>query len=68
MDELQVEATHATALLSGRVVREVWRHRAAEIAIEFTDGTRIFIHAQGGSVELSITGNVRDDEGESTVL
>jgi hypothetical protein len=67
VDELKEEARNATELLSGKVVRTVWRHRAAEVGIEFTDGTRLFVDANGNSVELSITGNVRDDDGGSLV-
>lgn len=56
-DPLESEAAHATALLAGKVVRTVWRHRTGEVGIEFTDGTRLFVDAQpGGEVELSITG------------
>lgn len=67
VDELGEEARRATELLQGKRVREVWRHRAAEVGIEFTDGTRLFVDAKGDSVELSITGGIRGDDGESTV-
>ncbi len=66
MDELEEEARHATELLSGKCVREVWRHRPAEVGIEFTDGTRLFVDANGDSVELSITGGDRDEDGKDT--
>jgi hypothetical protein len=49
------EADEATEMLSGLTVRVVRRHRLSELLIEFDDGTRLFIHAQG-ALELSITG------------
>ncbi len=51
------EALRATELLAGRTVRVVGRHRAGEVVVEFTDGTRLFVDGQpDSSVELSITG------------
>jgi hypothetical protein len=52
---LESEGRRATELLKGKVVSAIWRHRNGEVAIEFTDGTRLFVdHTQDG-VELSIT-------------
>ena len=53
MDELASEAARATEMLRGRTIRVVRRHRASELLIEFDDGTRLFIDAQG-ALELSI--------------
>jgi hypothetical protein len=54
-DELNQESKHATTLLRGKTVRFVLRHREQEIAIEFTDGIRLFIHHSPTGVEVSIT-------------
>lgn len=56
---LNKQAARATKMLKGKVVAKVMRHRAKEICIEFTDGTRLFIDQQSDNLELSITG---DDE------
>ena len=42
-EKLSGEASRLTQLLSGLVVREVFRHRDREIGIEFSDGTRLFV-------------------------
>jgi hypothetical protein len=54
-DDLKREAERATALLQGKTVRLVWRHREQEIGIEFTDGTRLFVDQTRTGVEISIT-------------
>jgi hypothetical protein len=41
--ELENEAARATELLAGKIVSRVWRHREAEVGVEFTDGTRLFV-------------------------
>ena len=53
---LEQEAERATELLKGKVVTKVMRHRAKEVCIEFTDGTRLFVDHNPDNVELSITG------------
>lgn len=53
---LKQEAERATELLKGKVVAEVMRHRAKEVCIEFTDGTRLFVDHKPDNIELSITG------------
>ena len=53
---LEQEAERATELLKGKVVAKVMRHRAKEVCIEFTDGTRLFVDHNPDNVELSITG------------
>ena len=53
---LDHEAERATAVLSGKAVRRVYRHRASEVLVEFEDGTRLFVEGEsGGPVELSVT-------------
>ena len=56
MSDLDDEAARTTALLEGKCVRHVWRRRAGEVGLEFTDGTRLFVNAIGSGVELSVTG------------
>lgn len=58
--DLEAEATRATEMLRGRVVKQVWRHRPGEIGIEFEDGTRLFADASS-ALELSITGAFEDE-------
>jgi hypothetical protein len=53
-EDLDAEAQHLTRVLGGKTVRVVWRHRPREFGIEFTDGTRIFIDAQGEGLESSL--------------
>jgi hypothetical protein len=53
--DLSREAQSVTRLLAGKIVRQIWRHRAGEVGIEFTDGTRIFIDRAEEGLELSIT-------------
>jgi len=60
--ELDEEADRATALLRGRTVKRVCRHRVDEVGIEFEDGTRLFVD-QRDHIELSITDC--EDLGES---
>lgn len=55
-ETLNSEASRATEMLSGKVVSHVHRKREAEVLIEFTDGTRLFIDKSNTGVELSITG------------
>lgn len=64
---LKNEAERVTELLHGKVVRAVWRHRAGEVGLEFTDGTRFFVDAlSSGGLDLSVTLGADDQEpGES---
>ena len=57
---LEEEAERATELLKEKVVAKVMRHRAEEICIEFTDGTRLFVDQQVAGLELSITGGAEE--------
>ena len=58
---LSDEAVRAAALLRGKEVATVWRHRKNEIGIEFTDGTRLFVDATADGVEISVTGGRGED-------
>jgi hypothetical protein len=49
-----------TELLSGKVVSQVFRNREAEVSIEFTDGTKLFIDKTNTGVELSIISGTSD--------
>jgi hypothetical protein len=42
-------------MLKGKIVKVVRRHRVGEVLVEFTDGTRLFVDADGDEIELSIT-------------
>lgn len=53
-DNLKEEAENATQLLAGKTVALVRRHRPAEVMIEFTDGTRLFVDRSEFGVELSV--------------
>jgi hypothetical protein len=53
---LEQEAERATDLLKGKEVAKVTRHRAKEVCVEFTDGTRLFVDHHPDDIELSITG------------
>ena len=52
---LEEEAKHATELLAGKVVEKVWRHRPGEIAIQFSDGSRLIADINASALEVSIT-------------
>jgi hypothetical protein len=58
--DLETEAIRATEMLRGRVGRQVWRHRPGEIALQFEDGTRLFVESRS-PLELSITGTPEDE-------
>ena len=60
MVDLDDEAKRATAMLKGKAVRQVWRPRAGEVGVEFTDGSRWFVDASGSELEISITGSNND--------
>jgi len=60
--DLQAEAKRATEMLKGKVLAHVTRHRAEEICLEFTDGTRLYVDRSADGVELSITGIGEDRE------
>lgn len=61
---LENEAQRLTELLSGKAVTKVWRHRNSELAIEFMDGTRLFIDGPNQEpLELSVTGPIAEGDG-----
>jgi diphthamide synthase subunit DPH2 len=53
--DLDTEAERATELLKNKVVDKVTRHRAKEVCVEFTDGTRLYVDHNADDIELSIT-------------
>ncbi|AMX93577.1 hypothetical protein EOA22_20640 [Mesorhizobium sp. M7A.F.Ca.US.014.04.1.1] len=58
--DLEEETVELTKLLSGKMVIHVWRFRAAEVLIEFTDGTRLFVDARSDAIECSVTDGISD--------
>lgn len=56
MEDLKDEAEKLTALLCGKRVKLVRRHRPEEVLIEFDDGTRLFVNKVAHGIELSVTG------------
>jgi hypothetical protein len=55
MNTLDEESSTATALLAGKTVTHVIRHRPNEMLVEFSDGTRLYVDATDGRLELSVT-------------
>jgi len=51
---LDQEKTRLEELLGGKTVAKIIRHRANEIGIVFTDGTRLFVDSPA-ELELSVT-------------
>jgi hypothetical protein len=51
---LDEETSRATAMLRGRIVKRVARHREGEVMIEFEDGSRFFADSDT-PLQLSIT-------------
>ena len=54
-EDLFHEATRATEMLRGKRVERIARRSEAEVLVEFTDGTRLFVDLSGSALELSIT-------------
>jgi hypothetical protein len=54
---LKKEAKNSTQLLKGKVVEKILRPRSKEMAIQFTDGTRLFVDIETDGLDLSITGD-----------
>jgi hypothetical protein len=54
--DLKRDARSATRMLKGKVVHRVWRHREAEIGVQFTGGTQFFVDRSDSGVEISIVG------------
>jgi hypothetical protein len=56
MADLEDEGTKLTALLQGKTVKVVRRHRLGEVMIEFSDGTRLHVNNISDGFEFSVTG------------
>ena len=54
--DLRKESQRATQALAGKTVSRVDRHAEREVAIQFADGTRLFVDSPSTALELSITG------------
>jgi len=54
---LNIKAKKATHVLRGKIILTMRRYRASEVLIEFTDGTRLYVHGpRDSSLELSVRG------------
>ena len=53
---LKAESKRASTMLNGKVVAHITRHRAEEVCVEFTDGSRLYVDRHSEGLELSITG------------
>ncbi len=54
--------TELQGLLVGKTVSQVRQHRAAELLLEFTDGTRLFVDRTASGLEFSVTGTATLDD------
>jgi hypothetical protein len=54
MNKLASEARKATQSLAGKTVKAVRRHRATEILVLFTDGTRLLVDHTSDGLEMSV--------------
>jgi hypothetical protein len=55
MNTLDEESSTATTLLAGKTVSQVIRNRPNEMLVEFSDGTRLYVDATDGQLEMSVT-------------
>ena len=53
---LNSEAEKATKMLQGKTVSKILRYQKAEVLIEFSDGSRLYVDKSDTGLELSITG------------
>lgn len=53
---IEAEAAELERLLVSKTVSLVRRHRAGELLLQFTDGTRLFVNEANGGLEFSVTG------------
>ncbi len=53
---LNSEAEKATKMLQGKTVSKILRYQKAEVLIEFSDGSRLYVDKSDNGLELSITG------------
>jgi len=56
--ELAEESRRLNNLIRGKAVKRTKRFRPSELLIEFEDGTRLFVNAVDGGLELSVTEGV----------
>ncbi len=56
MADLNDEAQRLQSLIADKVIAKVRRHRASELVLEFSDGSRLFVNADGQDLDLSVTG------------
>lgn len=53
-EELETEAARLESFIRRKVVKTVWRHRPAELGIEFDDGVRLFVDSHDEGLEFSV--------------
>lgn len=63
--DLKAEGKRASKMLKGKVVGRITRHRAEEVCVEFTDGSRLYVDRQPEGLELSITGTGDEETDDS---
>lgn len=56
MADLKDEEQRLQSLIANKVIAQVRRHRACELMLEFSDGSRLFVNADGQDLDLSVTG------------
>jgi hypothetical protein len=59
---LEEEAAKTQQLLGGKTLSRVWRHRVAELVLEFTDGSRLLVDRTDHGLELSVTGGADSED------
>ncbi|MCB0987994.1 MAG: hypothetical protein H6519_04540 [Microthrixaceae bacterium] len=57
MADLKDEEQRLQSLIADKVVAQVRRHRANELMLEFSDGSRLFVNVAGQDLDLSVTGS-----------
>lgn len=56
MADLKDEEQQLQALIADKVVAQVRHHRASELMLEFSDGSRLFVNVAGQDLDLSLIG------------
>ena len=56
MADLKDEERRLQSLIADKVIAQVRRHRAGELMLEFSDGSRLFVNVDGQDLDLSVTG------------
>jgi hypothetical protein len=54
--DLKDEEQQLQALIADKVVAQVRHHRASELMLEFSDGSRLFVNVAGQDLDLSLIG------------